>query len=235
MTDDATLIRCCLRPTYRILGWVCTVLFAVVGIASVWAAYWNTDNSFARPLVAVILFGLLYSFFVSLGFWLLALSYRYRLVIDRDVVYQRGVLREQTMALKSIEQVTWRRRPANGSVWLTGRGDVLKIDFQNFTVQQRDQLVRILHEMLASDQQAGWDAYCEKFAETPDRHARSRRYRRRMVWLFGIHSIVFTAFGIGGFGGQFVVVAIVNALMAVYLYHGLQSTAVAASDDLMER
>ena len=60
-----------MRPHFRNVGLVCIVFFAVIGVFSTLAAYFNIDGSFARPELGALVFGLFWSAFTCLGLWLL--------------------------------------------------------------------------------------------------------------------------------------------------------------------
>src|SRR5438132_3763373 len=83
MTTDAdigqvsTNARCFrLRRYYLVIGVVCAALFAIMGVTSTLAAYWNIDGSFARPKLAALIFGTFWSGFTLLAVWVILAYFR---------------------------------------------------------------------------------------------------------------------------------------------------------------
>ena len=138
-----------MRPYFRIVGIICTVFFAVVGVASTLVAYFNVDGSFARPRLAALIFGLFWSAFTFLGVWLLLLYYKYRLFVSDLSLRQKGVLLDRRIDLNFVDELKWRRFPAGGSIRLSGMFGVLKIEFGNFNIVDREELVSVLRHAIS--------------------------------------------------------------------------------------
>jgi phage shock protein PspC (stress-responsive transcriptional regulator) len=96
------------------------VFFAVMGVASTLAAYFNVDGSFARPKLAALIFGVFWLAFTCLAIWMLLAYYRSRLFVGANSLRQIGVLRDRQVRFSQVEQLKWRRFPQGGSVRMGG-------------------------------------------------------------------------------------------------------------------
>ena len=164
-----------MRSHFRNVGLICTAFFAVVGLVTTFAAYFNVDGSVARPKLAALIFGLFWSAFTLLGIWLLLLYHRYRLYFNDSSLRQVGVLRNKQAQLNLIDQMKWRRYPQGGSIRITGSFGVLTIELGNFESRQREQLIARIRELITDSKQVGWQAFTEQYADTPQKRQRSRR------------------------------------------------------------
>ena len=207
-----------MRPYFRNVGLICTAFFAVVGLASTLAAYFNIDGSFARPRLAALVFGVFWSAWSLLGIWLLLLYYRYRLFVNESTLRQMGVVRDRQAELELIHELKWRRFPKGGSVRLSGLFGVLKIELGNFQSVEREQLMSFLREAVAETNQIGWEQFQEQFRDSPQKKQRSRRARFLIAFVFAAHAIAFGVLWAVGCGMLYLAMSVVNALMAVYLF-----------------
>lgn len=205
------------RPYFRNVGMVCTIVFSVMGLVSVFAAYFNVDHSFARPLLAASLFGVFWSCFVLLGCWLILFSRRYHLSIDGNLVRQIGVICDRSLLLSQVNEMRWRRYPAGGSVRFATLTDVMKIDFGNFVSEDRNQLISLLRDRMNDGRQIGWSEFERQFEDSPERKVRARRMTGLLIGVFGLHAIAFLILWGLRFGNQFLFVSIVSAVAAIYL------------------
>ncbi len=87
-SPDGVIYR--VHNAYLALGLLCTLFFAIMGITSVIAAWWNIDGSFPHPRAFAIVAGIFWSLLVLVGLWIIAFFYRARLVIAQDRVSLRG-------------------------------------------------------------------------------------------------------------------------------------------------
>lgn len=205
------------RRKLQIVGIGSIVTFSLFGLLSVYGAYFNIDGSFDEPLLAAAVFGLLCSCFIALGVWLLVFSIRYRLCHDGSTLQEIGIIRNRHLTLSKVDQLKWRRHPAGGSVRITSAEGVLKIDFANFEREQREELISLLRDSVPLNAQTCWKEFRKHFEYTPERHARTRRIRSLLIFLFVAHAIAFLVLSLLGFGLEYLLYAIANALVSVYL------------------
>jgi len=196
-------------------------MFAVIGLASVFLAYFNFDDSFPRPLFAATCFGLFWACFVLLGVFLLLLHRRYRLWVNADSVRQRGVLQDRTLDLSTVTELKWRRFPTGGSVRLSGVDGTLKIELGNFVQDQRDDVIAILRDATPEDRQYGWDEFRRQFEDCQKRRIRTRRASWAISLLLAVHVIAFLVLWGLRFGNHFLLVAIFNLAFLIYLRRGM--------------
>ena len=188
----------------------------MIGLTSVFVAYFNVDNSFPRPLLAATGFGLFWACFVLLGVLLLLLHRRYRLWFSAESVRQRGVFFDRTLRLSTITELKWRRFPTGGSVRLSGSEGTLKIELGNFAQSQRDVFIAFLRDAVPDDQQRDWDVFRRQFEDSPARKIRTRRVSWAISLLLAFHAVAFLVLWGLRFGHQYLVIAVVNIAFLVY-------------------
>ena len=191
-----------------------------LGLLSVVTAYRNVDGSFERPRLAASVFGLVWSFFFLLNAWLLLLHHRYRLVLTADAIRQRGVLRDQQVALADVRRLEWRRVPAGGSARLHGPDGILSIEFGPLAPEARATVMTHLRGGLPAARQHGWDVLQAARNEVAAQQARSGRAGRRSAVLLGLFAALFLALWLAGLGRHFAVFALANAALAGFLLRG---------------
>ncbi len=207
-----------MRPYVRNVGLACTAFFAIVGLASTLAAYFNIDGSFARPKLAALVFGLFWSAWTLLGIWLLLGYYRYRLFVNKSTLRQVGIVSDRQAELELIRELKWRQYPKGGSVRLSGLFGVMKIELGNFQTIEREQLTAFLRQAVAETNQIGWEQFQEHFRDSPKKKQRSRRARFVIACVFAAHAIAFGLLWVVGRGMSYLAMSVVNALIAVHLF-----------------
>ena len=138
------------------------VVYAVLpdhGIASVYAALTNIDGSFARPITAAWLFGIVWGMFSLLGIYLMAAYARHRLTVTETDISDQGVLRQKTISFAHLNQVTWKLIPQNGSLVMQSPTSKFKIAFANYDREDRLKLIPLLKERVANIPESGWDRF----------------------------------------------------------------------------
>lgn len=104
-----------------------------------------------------IVFGGFWSFWIGLSVWLLLAYYRESLTIQDGTVVQRGVLHTKSMKLSELVDVQWKSVRA---VVLRSRSGKATIHLDNFTPEQRLEIIRWLHGATPLSIQRGWDRFC---------------------------------------------------------------------------
>lgn len=207
-----------MRPYFRNVGLICTVFFAVVGLVSTLAAYFNVDGSFPRPKLAALVLGIFWFAFTLLGVWLLLLYYKYRLLVNDSMLRQIGVLRDDQADLNLVDELKWRCFPQGGSIRISGIFGVLKIELGNFNTADRERLIAFFRQTITETRQLGWQKFNDQFADTPDKRRRSRRFRVFLIFIIGIYAIAFGMVGVVWGNMLCLVVSGVNGLMTAYLF-----------------
>lgn len=205
------------RRYFRNVGIASTIGFALMGLTSVFASYFNVDKSFARPLLAAAIFGVFWSCFVLLGCWLILFSRRYRLYVDGDSIRQVGVIRDRSLSLSTVNEIKWRRYPAGGSVRIATLTDVMKIDFGNFESDVRKHVISLVRDRTDDARQIGWSEFQRQFEDSPERKVRARRAIGMLIGIFSLHAIAFLVLWGLRFGNKFLFASILNAVFAIYL------------------
>lgn len=210
----------CYRPRryYLLVGVVYTVVFAAMGIVSMVVALWNVDGSIARPKLAALIVGTFWSGFTLLGVWIIVAYLRERLVIGEAVIVQRGICRTRALALPDVRQITWRARPVGGSVVVRTPSETATIYLHNFTLAEREELIRFFHEAFAAEIHENWSRFEEVVQRSsgPGKRA-SRGVKITVVALLMFHAVVFTYCWFVGLGTQYLIVGAVNAAGAVVI------------------
>ena len=208
------------RPFVRNIGMISTAGFLVLGIWSVWAAAVDLDESFPRPLLAAVIFGVFWSAMTCVGVYVIVLYYKYQLCVDDESVRQGGVFREQHAELSRVREFRWRRFPAGGSVKLLGESGNLTIEFTNVSAADRMELITRFRSRIPPELQVGWDEF---HGERPEQKKRARRSQRTIAIAFFTIAIGFVGAGIVWQETSLVLAAVPNVLMAVYLLRARRS------------
>jgi hypothetical protein len=142
-------------------GLLTLVCFLAIGGGSVVAAVLNIDGSFRRPILAAVVLDVFWSGWVMLSLLLLAAYYRSRWWVADEGLAVRGVFRSRAIALDELEGAWWRRWPAGGSLVLRDGRQRVVLDFGNLSREDREAVVRHLHEQVPLEKQHGWDRFDE--------------------------------------------------------------------------
>ena len=201
------------RRYYLIVGIVGVVFFSAAAIISTYVAYWNIDGSFARPVLAAVIFGSFWSLFTLLSVWVVLAYYRECLTLDEGQITQQGIIRSKLMHIDDVTHIKWRRIPQGGSIVIRTLTDRLKIYFDNFTVEERRELISFLHGIIAPNIQEGWSQFEEchlKIQQQPIQKSRSAAVVCALL-LFSFAGI-FNYCWVAGLGSKWLFIGAVNAL-----------------------
>ena len=204
------------RFYYLAVGVVCFVFFSAVGVASTYAAYWNIDGSFRCPKPAAFFFSSFWSAWVLLSLWTIVAYFRERLVVEKRTITQRGVLFTRVIQASEIAAVRWRQRPVGGKVilyWRSGRS--LGIYVSNFTADERDDLIGLLHRAAPLELHEGWHEFM-KPRPPVGLAQRSKPLAAICAFLFFLCSALFIGNWWTGMGMQYLVVGIANLLAGTW-------------------
>lgn len=202
------------RRYYLFVGIGTLVAFVVMGIGSVAAAWWNVDGSFTRPKTAALIFGVFWTGFVLLSLWLLAAYFRERLRLGPSAVTCRGVFRVRRLRLRDVNVVVWRRVPAGGWLVLRTPEKRLKIELDNFTRSELEDIVAYFREAIPASRQKGWEEF--DAAVRPPREA-SRAASARLIFALSAFAAFFGIAGLRRGELGYVLLGLLNAAFAAGL------------------
>lgn len=204
-----------LRRYYLWLGLTCLAFFVVIGVASSLAAYLNIDGSFRHRIPAAIFFGTFWSFWIVLSLHLVLAYVRERLSFsDQELAFQ-GIYRLKSIPYGEVREIRWRRIPASGSVAVVGRQQRIRIYFNNYTPQEREELIHLIRIAFEPEIQRDWEQFVNRHVSpAPD----DPRKALRQAWIGFALMSVFTALFLvswqwGGPGHLFL--ALVNGVVAM--------------------
>jgi hypothetical protein len=215
LPTDARCFR--VRRYYLVVGVVCAVFFAAMGIVSTVAALWNIDGSFARPKLAALIFGIFWSGFTLLAGWVIAAYFRERLYFGKAGVVQHGIFRTRTLQIEEVHQIKWRPWPIGGSVVIRTPSEKATIHFDNFSKDEREDLIRFLRESFAVEIQENWSRFQDLLGRSspPEKRA-SRSGIITIAAVLMSFAGVFVYCWFAGLGGQYLVIGVVNAVAAIW-------------------
>jgi fatty acid desaturase len=205
------------RRYYLIVGVLGATFFSTMGIVSFVAAYWNIDGSFTPPLLAAIIFGIFWSAMLLLSVWVLLAYFREHLIVDRTAITQHGILRSTSVRIADATEIKWRRIPLGGSIMIRTANRKIKIYFDNFAANQRDELIAFLHGTFAPEIQQGWSVFAESRVPSDPRRPQKSRAAAAVcaLLLFAIGGILGYCWLVG-LGVKWLVLGIVNALAGLW-------------------
>lgn len=198
------------------MGIACTVFFVAMGSTTTLLAYFNVDGSFPNPEAWAVTLGLFWFAWTLLGVWLITWHGRYRLFISDSGLRQRGVLRDQQVEWRFVDEIRW--VTFTGCIKLQSAERVIKLDRQAFTEPDRDQIIALLRAAVSAEKQLGWEEFEKRFANTPEKREQGRRASRRLAVIFAVLSLVSAALAILWKDTGQLAVCIMNALAACCLF-----------------
>jgi hypothetical protein len=212
---DAKCYRC--HRYYLYLGICCVVLFVSVGIIYPIVIFWDKDSfPFQHRTLLAFLCAAFWSGWAVLGVWIILAYFRSRLFISESHVESIGVLNRKYIVLDELTQVVWRSRPIGGSVVLHAPNCKIVIEFENFTKEQRAEMVDFLHNKISHEIQDGWDGFYKFFSKQFE----PRQGLSRSFFIF--NSVVLFSFGVlfifiwnAGYGQKYLSTSIINLIVGL--------------------
>ena len=203
---------------YRNIGIVCTLLFAIIWIATVCAGVMAPEDELKRRIAAFVMPLIVFGFFICLGLWLCVAYFRYRLLLDSRMIRHVGIFATTEIRLSDIRSVRWRLFPQFGSCVITSYDSRIVVEFANFSVDERTELVHYLRENSAVDLQADWDSFRERFLQTsPDKERQKKIVQYLIRFVLWCSAVAFAVAWCAGMGAQYLVIAMVNVFAAIVL------------------
>jgi hypothetical protein len=220
-----------LRRYYLILGVLCAIFFAAIGGFSTAAAYFNLDGSFPRPVLAAIIFAVFWSGFMLLSLWIVAAYFRERLILDSSEIVQHGVFRVRTLEVAEVCRIKWRNRPVGGSIVVRTELEKITIYLNNFTKDERKEIVLFFREIFVDEIQEGGLQFDECARNLFLAKKRSAVLETVMPTVLMLFAGLFAYCWFTGLGAQFLFLSFVNAVVGLWQ---LWRTRVAKQRRLME-
>lgn len=224
MPADGQLFR--ISADYLRIGIVSGVFCSTMAIVSTVAALGNWDGSFARPKLAALILGSVWSSLLLVPIGLIASYYRGRLILGTATIIQHGVIRSQSMELREVIQVQWQERPVGGSIVLQTVRERLTIPFDKFSRADRKELIRSLREAFPPDIQQNWSRFEERFNGSPRSEKARLRELLTLAAIFTCFAGVFAYCWLAELGTQYLTAAVVNSIAVVWILSKRRSTAV---------
>ncbi|APZ92031.1 hypothetical protein [Fuerstiella marisgermanici] len=205
--SDAPPISKCYRPGrhWLVIGIVGGIFFQVMGITSVYVAYWNIDGSFPHPKAHALVYGVFWFLWTLIAFWLIAAYFRTCLFITPLEFTQQGCLIRRRMSVADISQIQWKGIPQAGKIILHGSDCRMKIDLDNLTAKDRTEFIEFIRSHFDHRVQTGWsdfNRYSSTAAPSPEDE---RRVARRCALMFSVVGIACLLCGWFALGVQFYV------------------------------
>ncbi len=207
-----------IRQSLRNLGIVCVVCFVGMAILSATVAALNIDGSFKRPILAAVVFSSAFGSFSLMGWWLLLTYHRYRLYLSSSAIRQDGAIKSYSVSILSIHEAQWRLRPKGGSIVLLYSHGQFKIEFDPFTLADRDAIIAILRDTLPAQCHRNWNEFNERFvAASPQRQRQQIRAEQTLLLAVLAFALVFGVAGFAGLGNEYFMYSAVNLAGFVWL------------------
>jgi len=112
-----------------------------------------------------LLFGVLWSPFVGLGLWMIAMSYRASITLEDGGVSVTKLFRNRQFAFAKIATARW--SPYGHSLKLVSAQERCRIDFRDFRTRDGLELIRVLRERIPPEAQQGWNEMWQQSANVP--------------------------------------------------------------------
>ena len=150
-----------IRKYHRNVSFAGLVFFGLMIVVSLLLASYSARPD--RSLVTAICLVGFWSFFVSLSLYALAAYKWTRLRITDDEIALKGLIRSRTVSLSKVQEVIW-NYGYRGAIWLRDANGSVRIDLDNFEVDERICMIRFVREQTPAQRQANWDLFCHKVA-----------------------------------------------------------------------
>lgn len=206
------------RRDFRNVGLANILLMGGMTCFSIWAWINQPPNDPVNMPGVISLF----IAFTSLGIWLLLFYFRYRLYVNDAGLLQVGVIVRKQIRFESVKELKWRRWPGRGSVKLSELACSVSIGLDNVSVDDRERVITLLRSSVSESKQTGWAKFEKQYQVKPKQLAVSRRVGYFLVALLFAHAIGFCICWLFGFGLQFLLIGIVNAVAGAWYFAALR-------------
>jgi len=160
------------------------------------------------------MFSIVWGSFTLLGLWLILAYFKERLTLTGETICQVGVIRTKSMPFDAVQELTWRLHPQGGSCILTSMDTKIKLEFGNFTRDDRTELIICLRQRVAVDLQSNWDSFHEQYiAHSPDRSQKQQAASWILVFVLFGFAVLFAVLWLTGWGPRYLILAVMNMLV----------------------
>lgn len=221
--DITSTLELRIRRSYLITGIVCAVVFAAIGTVSVLPPALNIGGSFPHPIRMAVFFGVFWGAWFVGSLYLIAASYRGKLTVTSQSITQEAVFSVQTTAISDITTLKWRAWPIGGSIVIRYPNSQMKIHFDNFLANEREQLVNRLRKLISEDCQENWEVFISEQRSVPIHPRKSCMTAILCMAAFVIVAIAMVYCWHSQFGRKFFIGGMVSGLVGLlYLYRILK-------------
>lgn len=148
------------RASKRNLFWAIAGVALGVGLlAAIWFSTAPFDAELRQWWISILL-----ACFVLLCFYAIASSLRKAIVVEEDILRFKFTIGTRRIKLPLTESVTWRSRPAGGSIRLITGGKSTTISLGEFNRPDRLELIRLIRRWVPHDRQHNWPSFCQSIA-----------------------------------------------------------------------
>ena len=224
MSDTTQPISKCYRAGchWLVVGIVGATFFPVMGLTSVYAAYWNIDGSFPHPKTHAFVYAVFWSLWSLAALWIVAAYFRTRLIITSLEFTQQGCFVRRRMSVADVSRITWKGIPQAGKLILHGPDCSMKIDLQNLTHKDRTEFIQFIHTLFDPGIQSGWSDF-NRYSPTPaPKPEDERRTAARCALIFFVIGLACLLCGWLALGVQFYVSGFGCVLAAVWYIWWIQ-------------
>jgi hypothetical protein len=148
------------KESYKWLGLVSLLFCSGMMALSLFAAFWEGRGALGPLLLTCGGFG----FFSAVSAIVLLAYYRESFSIKDGLIIQTGIVCQREMMLADITDAHWRIAPNGGSIVLRSSFQRIKIYIDNFDLDRKRLLIRLLHSSLPRSVQRDWERFCVQIA-----------------------------------------------------------------------
>jgi hypothetical protein len=130
-------------------------------VAIGWFALHPDDNQ-ERLHRFMVVGPIIYTLFLTLYLWLLAVWLRTRLHLDAERVVSTGVTSSVTVDFKNVLQLEWLVRDLR----LETASTKCRLDISDFASAEQAQIVHHLHRVIPLERQVNWELFATRFFRT---------------------------------------------------------------------
>jgi hypothetical protein len=160
------------------------------------------------------MFSIVWGGFTLLGLWLILAYFQERLTLTGETICQVGVIQTKSMPFDTVQELTWRLHPQGGSCILTSMNTKIKLEFGNFTRDDRTELISYLRQRVAGDRQSDWDSFHDQFLVcSPERQRKQQAANWILIFVLFGFAVFFAVLWLTGWGPRYLILAVMNMLV----------------------
>jgi hypothetical protein len=163
MTASSTEARC-YRPRRDCLtvGVSGLVFFSAMGIGSAAMFLYAPDVPPANRVPGAAILGLFWSTWAGLSVWAILIYYCRRLRLEEQAIVYHGVVQTKIIKFSEVTRLKWRLAPTPGRVVIRTPNSALTLSLDDFTVEDRLEIIAFVRQSVSFDCQEGWARFEEQ-------------------------------------------------------------------------